>query len=156
DPGRDRPRRSVRGRRRVRLSGLDGSVVRTGRLGRVRQGLFYVVPEDHEPETFPADPYLIASKVRDDSVIGYHSALQLHGHAHFVHHRFLYLTHDPPRPFSHRGNEFKAVKYPASLRKENQESMLVESMDRQGLDVNVTSLERTLVDVLSRPELAGG
>lgn len=127
-----------------------------GRLGRVRQGLYYVVPENYGPESYPVDPYLIASNIRDDSVIGYHSALQLHGHAHFVHHRYLYLTNDPPRPFTHRNSEFKAVKYPASLRKKNREKMFVETVDRQGLDVEVTNLERTFVDMLDRPDLAGG
>jgi len=32
----------------------------------------------------------------------------------------------------------------------------VETMDRQGLDLRVTSVSRTLVDVLDRPDLSGG
>lgn len=130
--------------------------VKSGRLGRVRRELYYVVPEGREAGTYPVDPYLIASKVRKDSVIAYHSALQLHGHAHFVHHRYLYLTNNPPQPFSFRNNQFQAVKYPASLRKEDQEKMFVETMDREGLELEVTSLERTLVDMLDRSDLAGG
>ena len=53
--------------------------VATGRLMRIRRGLYAVVPDGIQPEKFIVDPYLVASKIAPDSVIGYHSALAFHG-----------------------------------------------------------------------------
>ncbi len=128
----------------------------SGRIGRVRQGLYFSVPPGHAVEQFQPNPYLIASRVREDAVLGYHTALDFHGHAHFMHRRYLYLTNSPPRPFSYQDVEFKAVKFPKALRKQNREMVYVEEGDVAGLSVAVTNLERTLVDCLDRPGLAGG
>ena len=53
-----------------------------GRLLRVRRGLYAVVPVGSDPENYQVDPYLIASKMADDAVLGYHTALQFYGKAY--------------------------------------------------------------------------
>jgi predicted transcriptional regulator of viral defense system len=128
---------------------------KTGRLLRVRRGLYAVVPPGADPETYPTDPYLLAAKMTEDAVLGYHTALESHGKAYSVYEHFSYLTAHSPRPVVFRSFRFRAVPFPKPLRKRNEENFGVAVAERAGLDVRVTSLERTLVDVLDRPDLAG-
>ncbi len=46
-----------------------------GRLLSVRRGVYSVVPLGMEPESAPVDPYLVASRLAPDAVLGYHTAL---------------------------------------------------------------------------------
>ena len=128
---------------------------RQGRLFRLRRGLYLVVPPGVAPEAVPVDPYLVASKLSPDSVLAYHTALAFHGKAYSLHSRFDYLTRTAARPFRFRSYEWRPVLFPKKLRSGGQELFDVQTMDRAGVDVRVTSLERTLVDVLDRPELGG-
>lgn len=130
--------------------------VRTGRLARVRRGLYAVVPSGFSPETCPIDPYLLASKMADDAVLGYHTALQFHGKAYSSSSRYLYLTRHAIRAAQFRGHEFHSVRFPKQLLEKGQELYGVETRERAGVPVRVTGLERTLVDVLDRPDLGGG
>jgi predicted transcriptional regulator of viral defense system len=90
-----------------------------------------------------------------DAVLAYHTALELHGKAYSVREEFTYLTRTGSRPLNFRGQKYRGVGYPKKLLEKGQESFGVVSVDRQGLDLRVTSLERTLVDVLDRPSLGG-
>ena len=127
-----------------------------GRIIQVRRGLYCVTPEGASSEKSPCDPYLIASKIKEDAVLGYHTALELHGKAHSVFFHFYYLTQSRLAPFKFRGSAFKAVAVPPVLRKKGKEMFGVVSHFRTGNEMRVTSFERTFVDVLDRPELAGG
>jgi len=51
---------------------------------------------------------------------------------------------------------FQPVLVSKSLRDRGEPDPGVTTVDRSGLDVRVTTLERTLVDVLDRPDLGGG
>lgn len=127
-----------------------------GRIIQVRRGLYYMTPEGASSEKNPCDPYLIASKMKEDAVLGYHTALELHGKAHSVFFHFYYLTQFRSPLFKFRGSTFKAVTVPLVLRKKDKEMFGVVSHSRMGGEIRVTNFERTLVDVLDRPELAGG
>ncbi|MCK4727608.1 MAG: hypothetical protein KAT27_01670 [Desulfobacterales bacterium] len=129
---------------------------RTGRILRVRRGLYITVPPGVDPEARPLDPYLLAGKMTDDAVLAYHTALEFHGKAHSVHEQFLYLTKRAPRPVTFRSYRFRGVSVPKALHDKGQESFGLTVAERAGIDVRVTSLERTLVDVLDRPKLGGG
>lgn len=127
-----------------------------GRIIQVRRGLYCVTPQGATSEKNPCDPYSIASRIKEDSVLGYHTALELHGKAHSVFFHFYYFTQSRSAPFKFRGNTFKAVAVPLVLRKKGKEMFGVVSHSRAGVEMRVTGFERTLVDVLDRPELAGG
>lgn len=129
---------------------------RTGRILRVRRGLFASVPLGASPENCSVDPYLVAAKLTDDAVLAYHTALEFYGKAYSVHRQFLYLTEQASRPLTFRSHHFRAVRLPKALKDKKKERFGVVVADRLGLDVQVTSLERTLVDVLDRPDLGGG
>jgi predicted transcriptional regulator of viral defense system len=130
--------------------------VKTGRLLNVRRGLYASVPTGMSPEKSPVDLFLIASKLTGDAVIAYHSALELHGKAYSVWTNITYLTGQRSRPLNFRGCTFKSVSFPKELKKKRLENFGVIKIDRAGVDIHVTGYERTLVDVLDRPDLAGG
>ncbi len=127
-----------------------------GRVLSVRRGIYVVVPIGVDPASAPVDPYLIASKLAPDSVLGYHTALELHGHAHSVFERFQFLTRTSARACAFRSLVFQPVREPRSLASRGANRVGVQRMDRMGLDLLVTTLERTCVDALDRPDLCGG
>ena len=129
--------------------------IKTGRILRVRRGLYAVMQIGANPETYPVDPFLLAAKMTDDAVLAYHTALEFHGKAYSVYEHFFYLTGHAPRPVTFRSFSFRSVLFPRTLRVKNQQRFGVLEADRVGLGVRVTGLERTLVDVLDRPDLAG-
>jgi len=127
-----------------------------GRIVGVRRGLYAVVPLGVDPNTCPVDAYLLAGKITEDAVLGYHTALELHGKAYSVFQEFRFLTGRATRPLTFRSYRFQPVRFPASLVATRKQEFAVQEMDRSGIAVRVTTLERTLVDVVDRPDLGGG
>lgn len=130
--------------------------VRAGHLLKLRRGLYAVVPPGSSPGTCFVDPYLVASRLAGDAVLGYHTALELYGKAHSTFQEFYFLTGTAVRGFAFRGQRFRSVVFPRKLVRRDCERFGVEIRDRAGLDVAVTGLERTLVDLLDRPAFGGG
>ena len=128
---------------------------KTGRLLRVRRGLYAVAPIGVDLKTFPIDPFLLAAKMSEDAVLAYHTALEFHGKAYSVRNRFHYLTKLAPRALTFRTFNFQSVWFPKALRIKKKENAGVMMAERVGVEIRVTTLERTLVDVLDRPDLAG-
>ena len=133
-----------------------GYHTKAGRLRRVRQGLYAVVPPGVDGDTYPVDPYQVAAKMTPDAVLSHHTALEFHGRAYSVWQHFTYSAERPAEPLTFRDQVFRGVKFPRALVRSGEEYRGVLTMERFGLSVRVTSLERTLVDVLNRPDLAGG
>jgi predicted transcriptional regulator of viral defense system len=129
--------------------------VKTGRLVRVRRGLYAVVPPGASAESYPVDPFLLAARMTNDAVLAYHTALEFHGKAYSVYEHFTYLAAAPARPVTFRSHQFKGVRFPRALAPQVGASFDVVKAARAGLEVRVTGLERTFVDVLHRPDLVG-
>jgi predicted transcriptional regulator of viral defense system len=127
-----------------------------GRLLRVRRGVYVTVPPGTSPEKAAVDSYALAAKLAPDAVLAYHTALAFFGKAYSVFQRFTYLTATSTRPFRFRELEFRPVQFPKALSQAEQTLWGVKTAERTGVDLRVTSLERTLVDVLDRPDLSGG
>jgi len=128
---------------------------KTGRLVRVRRGLYAVVPAGANSESYPVDPYLIAAKLTRDAFLSHHTALGFHGRAYSVQERFIYTAARPLGQLTFRSYVFRGAKHPDALQREGKESFGVLTAERAGVELRVTSLERTLVDVLDRPDLSG-
>lgn len=126
-----------------------------GRILRIRRGLYAVVPPGSDPNTAPVDPYLVAAKLTPDATLAYHTALELHGYAHSAFEQYLFLTETSARAMTFRSHGFRPVRVPRALREHQRDSFGIQTTDRMGLDVRVTTPERTCVDVLDRPDLAG-
>lgn len=127
-----------------------------GRILRVRRGLYCVVPSGTDPAACPVDAYLLAAKMTGDAVLAYHTALEFHGKAYSVFEELQYLTDRAARPVTFRSSRFRPVRFPKKLAAKDKQLFGVKEMDRAGITVRVTTLERTLVDLLDRPDLGGG
>lgn len=130
--------------------------VAEGRLLRLRAGLYAVVPRSADAATAPVDPYLVATKLAPDATLAYHAALQFWGKAYSVWQRFHFVTETSTRALRFRGLEFVPVKLPLPLRQLPTSDRYVTEQRHAGGTVRVTTLERTLVDVLDVPSNAGG
>jgi predicted transcriptional regulator of viral defense system len=126
-----------------------------GRIIQVRRGLYAVVPFGSSPDSSPVDLYLLASKMTKDAALGYHTALEYHGKAYSVYNRLHYLSAQRSLPVKFRSYEIRRVPVPKSLLAKDKKMFGVVRYKRSGADLRVTSLERTLVDVLDRPDLTG-
>jgi len=125
------------------------------RIEKVRRGLYLVVPRGSNSDKSPYDAYLIAAKMTEDAVLGYHTALEFLGKAYSVFFRYHCLSASRSVSLQFRSNIFQAVFVPQALRDKGKEMFGVVTRNRSGVDVRVTNFERTFVDVLDRPELSG-
>ena len=129
---------------------------RAGRVIRVRRGLYAVVPPGAEPEFYPVDPYLIAGKLTPDAVLSHHTALEFHGRAYSAWNQLMYSASRPVGSLTFRSHGFRGAKFPEALLRSGGRHFGVLTSESSGVAVRVASLERTLVDVLHRPDLSGG
>ena len=129
---------------------------KAGSLIHIRKLLYAVKPVSIAVEDFWVDPYLIASKATHDAILSYHTALELHNLAYSTFEELTFLTSQAIKPFTYQSQRFRAVTFPRPLVIQNEIYNNVESIKRQGIDIKVTTLERTMVDILDRPDLAGG
>ena len=128
---------------------------KTGHVILIRRGLFAVIPTGADPDSYPVDPFLVAAKLTTDGVLSYHTALEVHGYAYSIREHLTYSAARPVSPVTFRSHFFRSVKFPQALCRAGKENFGIITVDRAGLEVWVTSLERTLVDVLDRPDLSG-
>ena len=125
--------------------------VKAGNIKRIARGLYASVPKHADPATWWVDRFLVASRLRPEAVIGYHSALELHGYAYTA--EFDVQAIAPGDPGLFKTTEFtcRFVRPAAPLGARS-----VTTVDRLGQPVAVTTLERTVADLFDRPDLAGG
>lgn len=130
--------------------------VKAGSILRARRGVYVVVPRGQTTDSVVVDPYVLATHLAPDAVVAYHGALQFHGKAHSLARRVPFLTATRARPFEFRGTEFVPVPVPPPLRALPDLGGGVQERTREGATVKVTTMERTLVDVLDAPRHGGG
>ncbi len=147
--GKENPNKSTR-------DNLLAYHVNNGNLVRVKKGLYAVVPSGVAAADYPADPYLLASRMAQDAVLAYHTALDFHSKSYSVFNKFLYLTKRSMKDVSFRNYQFTSVRPPKSLLDKRKSDFGVITSERNGMEIKVTSLERTLVDLFDKPDLGGG
>ncbi len=128
---------------------------KSGHLVPIRRGLYGVIPPGADPDTYPINPYLVAAKLAGDVILSHHTALEIYGHAYSIREEITYSASHPVARFSFRSHIFRGVRFPQALFSAKKENFDVNTVDQSGMEVPVTSLERTLVDVLDRPDLSG-
>jgi len=126
-----------------------------GRVVLVRRGLYATVPVGGDPDTHPIDPFLVAAKMAEDAVLAYHTALEFHGKAYSSYSRLVYTSESRTQTIQFRSHEYTRVPVPHSLVTSHKAMLSVVTHKRAGVEVHVTNLERTFVDVLNRPDLSG-
>jgi predicted transcriptional regulator of viral defense system len=125
--------------------------VRAGNIKRLARGLYASVPKHADPKTWWVDRLLVASRLRPDGVIGYHSALEAHGCAYSSEFDVQVITAGEPGALETAEFTCRFVRPSAPVGPDS-----VTILDRVGQAVAVTTLERTVADVFDRPDLAGG
>lgn len=118
--------------------------LRAGNIRRIARGVFASVAT--------IDRYLAASRLRSGAVIAYQSALELHGCAATRTNEVQVISRGEPGLVETVDFACRFVSPPGH----HSPGDGVTTIDRQGLAVNVTTFERTLVDLFDRYDLAGG
>ena len=126
-----------------------------GRMMPVRRGLYASVPPNTDAATFSVDPFLVAAKMTEDAVLAYHTALEYHGKAYSGYNRLTYTSQFRSPATRFRGFEYLSLAVPHSLLESGGAHLSIETHPNLGVNLMVTNLERTFVDVLDRPEVSG-
>jgi predicted transcriptional regulator of viral defense system len=129
---------------------------RMGWIGVVKSGLYYAIRPGKTETTMHVDPLLVAAKMRNDAVLAFHSALEFLGFSHSVLNSYYYYSAQSHPVMRFRNDHFCGVQIPRTIRKKSLIMFGTEKFERSGINVVVTGKERTLVDVLERPQLCGG
>jgi predicted transcriptional regulator of viral defense system len=121
----------------------------------LRRGLYATVPPGGPAGIPDLDPFALACRLAPEATLAYRSALEFWGRSVATSRRIFYYAERRARPFAFGGREFVPVlmRLPARALADLASGILTES--RHGLPVRVTSLERTLVDVLDVPRNGG-
>lgn len=127
---------------------------KAGHLINIRKFLYAVKPMQSQEAWI--DPYHIAAKAAPDSILGYHTALELHGIAYTTFSEFTYLTNRQRPSFTFESQNFRAITQPKALIVSGKTNFGVDMIIRSGMEIKFTCLERTIVDILDRPDLGGG
>lgn len=144
------------GRSRFTSNAILAHYLETGRLVRIRRGLYAVVPVGREHAEFAPDSYLIAAKSHADGVLAYHTALEFHGLAYSAWWRVQTLTAARARRFGFGNQEFVSIQAPRAVRALPDFGGGVVRRAHAGAEVRVATVERTLVDLMHAPQHGGG
>lgn len=128
---------------------------REGRVVRIRRGLYAAV-EGEEEEGTGVDHFSVAARLTPDAVITHSTVLEFMGLIESKDGEVIYSAKRPHNAIAFWGRLYRGVKFPKSLDRSGKHSLLVNAISRSSLTIRVASLERTLVDLIDRPDLAGG
>lgn len=123
-------------------------------IARIRGG-YYLVLESKAQLSIGNNSILIAGRVKKDAVVAYHTALEFHALSYTIFHVAYFCAFRPMGIINSNYGSYQRVAHPKALQPND---IFVETKiyDRQGLDIRVTTIERTLVDCLNKPHLGGG
>jgi predicted transcriptional regulator of viral defense system len=130
---------------------LAHDLVRKGWLQRVGRGRYLLNPSRHGPDAIPdMDPLRVGSHFVEPYYFGYATAAELHGL--FPHAGSVYYIVTPTRwvPGKDSADQFRVVGTSAAR------FFGTTPLVRRGVTLRVSDPERTVLDCLHRPELAGG
>ena len=126
------------------------------RLCRIKKGIYAPVSEGAaHGEEQAVIGFLLAGKMTPDATLAYHTALEFHGCGYSVWNLSVYASRRPVRPLSRRTGRVKGVVFPKALRDRGAEFEETELCVGSHHTLRVTTLERTLVDIVDRPWLCG-
>ena len=136
------------------VSAMLAHHLRAGNIQRIARGVFASVPAPVVGTKWRSDRFLAAAVLRQRRcVVAYHSALELHGCARSLWQSGLQVI-APGRPEFASLPQFHCwfVRPPRGFDPADG----VTTVPCRGVDVRVTTVERTVADVFARPRLAGG
>jgi predicted transcriptional regulator of viral defense system len=127
------------------------SLIKKGKLQRIRRGLYIVLSPLEEPKRHIIDKLLIASKIKDEHYLGFHTALEYYGCANsFSNEAYICIkAKDRFDLFKYKRFSFKPVFV-------NDTTIEVEQKKYQTTTIKVSSKERTFIDCIDKLQYAGG
>ena len=130
--------------------------LKTGRLKRVTREVYAVVPPSISLEDFRPDPFMVAKAMHPAGVFSHHSALELLGAAYSVWNQFTLYVAGRRRPLHLDGFVVRFLVSPPSMQADSGKQLGTRRIERQGMLLEATGPERTLVEGFDSPSLAGG
>jgi predicted transcriptional regulator of viral defense system len=137
---------------RMHAYNLLKNMYEKGALDKVRSNLYVRIPAHivHDRGKYVEDPVLVAAYLTKPYFLSYYTALGLHGLSQQYSTRYYVSTIKQVNHLNYHGN----VIYLVILSKKR--FFGYEEIDYREEKIMVSDLERTIVDVLNRPEYAGG
>lgn len=126
-------------------------LVKSGKLQRIKKGLYVVLSPLEEPKRHVVDKLLIASKIRNKYYLGFHTALEYYGCASsFYNEAYVCVkAKDRFNPFQYKRFSFRPV-FVEDI------TLGVEEKNYHGNTIKVSSKERTFIECIDRIQYAGG
>lgn len=127
---------------------LVRDAIRRSYIRSIKKGLYCILPQGATQENYIVDKYLVAAKLTSDSLIAYHSALELLGVAQSIFNTVFVLSQKRLATFEFQEVSFTTVTGPFGFGETD--------VVRDGVTLHVTNRERTLIDCVDRLKYAGG
>jgi predicted transcriptional regulator of viral defense system len=132
-----------------------GNMVKRGLLMRVKEGLYYVIPFEQEPETFMPDWHLLSQYLIGDAeyYVGYFSALQIHSLTTQPNLKEQIVVNKQIKPSTLlvKGVPFQFIYHNEEHFFGNKKTW-IDSFNK----IQCSDLEKTFIDCLFKPQYAGG
>ncbi len=132
-----------------------GNMVKRGLLMRVKEGLYYVIPFEQDPETFMPDWHLLSQYLVGDAeyYVGYFSALQIHSLTTQPNLKEQIVVNKQIKPSTLlvKGVPFQFIYHNEAHFFGNKKTW-IDSFNK----VQCSDLEKTFIDCLFKPQYAGG
>jgi predicted transcriptional regulator of viral defense system len=140
------------GIKRIHAYVLLNNMQKKGALDKVKANLYIRIPGHivHDRGKYAEDPIFVAKHLVEPYFISYYTALQLHGLAQQAARQYYLSTTKVTGRVNYHGNEIRAV----VLKKARFFGFEKKAYGNE--EIIVADLERTILDVLNRPEYAGG
>ena len=136
---------------------LLGQQVAAERLTRLRREVYATLPNRNAPGRLMLPDFIHASKYRQDGVLGYHTGLMLFGIQYSVFISEVQVISSGPGGFAKTPfGRCRFVRPHRALVDAGKTEFLTVWKEPAGIPVRVTAFERTLVDVLHRPDRSCG
>lgn len=130
---------------------LAHELMRKGWLQRVRRGTYLLNPGTHGPDAMPdTDPFRVGSWLANPYYFGFATAAELEGLLPQASHVHYLVTTSRPGPSKVGSLRFRYV------HTQPERFFGTRGLVRRGVHLTVSDLERTVLDCLNRPDLAGG
>ena len=126
-----------------------------GLVVAVRPDLYAVVNRGRDPERFQPMSDLVATKMAPDAVVSHHSALDYWGISYSMWFDEVYSATNPAPSMVYGAMYYRGVRFPERLVESGNQHFAVAEESYAGGTVRVTTMERTLVDLLANPDFGG-
>ena len=140
---------------RVYLAMILADMVDNGILYKIDRGIYHIIPLQANPESYVPDGYQVAKYVMQNKeyYLGYGSAMKIHGLSLQSEPREFIVTKKQMKPSikNFGGITIQFIQHGAS-RFFGENSMWI----NQNEQAMVSDLEKTIVDISSKPQLSGG